>query len=147
MDVVAMRQRAPNSRALGRARLAKHKFFIMQSGFASVKRDSRTSVHGVLYDLALSDVRALDRYEEVGRGLYTKVVQPVLRDGAAAVRALVYIGNTFAEGRPAASYLNAILTGAKDNDLPDEYVAFLASFGAPDVGQATRWRAIKAKGS
>ena len=140
-----MRQRAPNSRPVGRARLARHKFFIMPSGFASVKRDAHADVHGVLFDLALSDVPALDRYEEVGRGLYTKTVQPVLRDGAAPVRALVYIGATLAEGKPTASYLQMILSGAKENSLPEDYIAFLAACGGVDAGQGTRWRAIKAR--
>jgi gamma-glutamylcyclotransferase (GGCT)/AIG2-like uncharacterized protein YtfP len=146
MDLAAMRQRTPNSRPVGRARLARHKFFIMQSGYASVKRDAHASVHGVLYDLALSDVPALDRYEEVGRGLYTKVTQPVLRDGAAAVRAIIYIGASLTEGKPAPAYLAAILTGARENGLPEDYIAFLASFGGAAAGEGPRWRAIKAKG-
>jgi gamma-glutamylcyclotransferase (GGCT)/AIG2-like uncharacterized protein YtfP len=145
MDANAMRQRAPNSRVLGRARLARHKFFIMKSGFASVKHDPHASVHGVLYDLALSDVPALDRYEEVGRRLYAKVVQPVLREGASPARALIYIGASTDEGKPAAGYLAAILAGAKDNGLPSDYIAFLASFGGAETGQGARWRAIKAK--
>ena len=49
MDPNAMRQRAPNSRVLGRARLVRHKFFIMKSGFASVRRDPHADVHGVLF--------------------------------------------------------------------------------------------------
>jgi gamma-glutamylcyclotransferase (GGCT)/AIG2-like uncharacterized protein YtfP len=146
MDPNAMRQRAPNSRVLGRARLVRHKFFIMKSGFASVRRDPHTDVHGVLFDLALSDVPALDRFEEVGRGLYTKVVQPVLREGAAAARALVYVGASTEEGKPTSAYLDTILTGAKEGGLPENYIAFLASFGGAQTGQGTRWRAIKAEG-
>jgi gamma-glutamylcyclotransferase (GGCT)/AIG2-like uncharacterized protein YtfP len=146
MDPNAMRQRAPNSRVLGRARLVRHKFFIMKSGFASVRRDPHADVHGVLFDLALSDVPALDRFEEVGRGLYTKVVQPVLREGAAAARALVYVGASTEEGKPTSAYLDTILTGAKEGRLPENYIAFLASFGGPQTGPGTRWRAIKAEG-
>jgi gamma-glutamylcyclotransferase (GGCT)/AIG2-like uncharacterized protein YtfP len=146
MDPDAMRQRAPNSRVLGRARLARHKFFIMKSGYASVRRDPHASVYGVLFDLALSDVPALDRFEEVGRGLYTKMTQPVLRDGASAVRALIYIGASSAEGKPTPGYLDNILTGARANGLPDDYVAFLASLGGnAGAEHGARWRAIKAK--
>lgn len=146
MDSAAMRLRAPNSRALGRARLVRHRFFIMKSGYASVRRDPHANVEGVLFDLALSDVPALDRFEEVGRGLYTKAVQPVLRDGAQPVRALVYIGAETAEGRPTADYLESILSGAKGQGLPQDYIAFLASFGGTETGQGVRWRAIRAKG-
>ncbi|MDR3407087.1 MAG: gamma-glutamylcyclotransferase [Methylovirgula sp.] len=146
MDSAAMRLRAPNSRALGRARLARHKFFIMKSGFASVKRDPHANVEGVLFDLALSDVPALDRFEEIGRGLYAKAVQPVLREGAQPVRALVYVGAETAEGKPTAAYLESILAGAKGQGLREDYIAFLASFGGVEAGQGVRWRAIRAKG-
>ena len=37
----------------------------MADGHATVVRDPNSETHGVLYDLALSDVPALDRYEEV----------------------------------------------------------------------------------
>jgi hypothetical protein len=126
--------------------LARHKFFIMKSGFASVKRDPHANVEGVLFDLALSDVPALDRFEEIGRGLYTKAVQPVLREGAQPVRALVYIGAEMAEGKPTAAYLESILAGAKGQGLREDYIAFLASFGGAEAGQGVRWRAIRAKG-
>lgn len=147
MDAAVMRLRAPNSRALGRARLVRHRFFIMKSGFASVRRDPHANVEGVLFDLALADVPALDRFEEVGRGLYTKALQPVLRAGASPVRALVYIGAEAAEGRPSAAYLDSVLAGAKGQGLPEDYIAFLASFGGGvEAGHGTRWRAIRTKG-
>ena len=81
MDAAAMARRCPGSRPLGPARLARHRFAILEAGYATVVRDSRASVHGILYDLALSDVPALDRYEDIARGLYRKVMQPVLRTG------------------------------------------------------------------
>ena len=92
MDAAAMRARCPKSRPLGRARLARHRFALMADGHATVVRDPNSETHGVLYDLALSDVPALDRYEEVSRGLYRKAIQPVLRADGSPARALVYIG-------------------------------------------------------
>jgi gamma-glutamylcyclotransferase (GGCT)/AIG2-like uncharacterized protein YtfP len=147
MGRAAMHLRCPNSRALGRARLARHKLFIMSAGYASVKCDPRADVHGVLYELALSDVPGLDRYEDVGRGLYNKVVQPVLREAGAPVRALVYVGRSQVEGRPSAAYLDAIIAAAKDWSLPDAYLSYLASLGgdAGESGVPRRWRAIQLK--
>lgn len=129
MDRQAMQVRCPGSHPLGRARLARHKFFIMGSGYASVKCDPRTDAHGVLYELALSDVPGLDRYEDIGRGLYRKAIQPVLRETGAPVRALVYIGAGQVEGKPSSAYLNAILAAARDWSLPAAYIARLASLG------------------
>jgi gamma-glutamylcyclotransferase (GGCT)/AIG2-like uncharacterized protein YtfP len=150
MDREAMRLRCPGSRALGRARLARHKFFIMGSGYASVKCDPRMDVHGVLYELALSDVPGLDRYEDVGRGLYKKVTQPVLRDAGSPVRALVYIGSSQVEGEPSDAYLNGIISAARDWALTDAYVSYLASVGKgvaeSDQTRSGRWRAIQPKG-
>jgi len=146
MNRAAMRLRCPSSRALGRARLARHKFFIMSAGYASVKCDPSADVHGVLYELALSDIPGLDRYEEVGRGLYNKVVQPVLREAGAPVRALVYVGRSRVEGKPSAAYLDAIIGAAKDWSLPDAYMSYLASFADRAAESDGRWRAIQLKG-
>ena len=128
MDVEAMRLRCPKSRALGRARLARHRFFIMSSGHASVQPDPRMDVHGALYDLALSDVQALDRYEETGRGLYSKLTQPVLRVDAAPVRALLYVGHDRAAGFARSGYIAEVIAAARGWNLPAAYITHLESF-------------------
>lgn len=150
MDCESMRRRCPQSRPLGRARLARHRFFIMSSGHGSVKRDTHMDVHGVLYDLALADIPALDRYEELGRGLYQKISQPVLRDGAAPVRALLYVGASAQEGVPQAAYLADLIAAAGDWDFPESYLNYLRALagraGIDNRGQASGWRAIRLKG-
>jgi gamma-glutamylcyclotransferase (GGCT)/AIG2-like uncharacterized protein YtfP len=147
MNRDAMLRRCPNSRPLGRARLARHKLFIMAPGYASVKCDPRTDAQGVLYELALSDVPGLDRYEDVGRGLYAKVTQPVLREAGTPVRALVYVGNSKSEGKPAPAYLHDIIAAAKDWGFPGAYISYLASLGdgTAEPDQSKR-RAIQLKG-
>ena len=75
MDVAAMRERCPRSTALGLARLPRHRFIITTDGYASVIRDPRESVHGVLWDCALGDIRTLDKFEELASGLYIKINQ------------------------------------------------------------------------
>ncbi len=131
MDAAAMRGRCPNAQALGRARLAGHRFFIMAEGFASIARDRNAEVHGVLYQLALSDIGPLDRYEEVGRGLYKKITQPVIRAAGGPVRALVYVGRGDQDGRPRPGYMESIVRAARDWALPPAYVAFLESLAKP----------------
>jgi gamma-glutamylcyclotransferase (GGCT)/AIG2-like uncharacterized protein YtfP len=149
MDRKAMALRCPGSRALGRARLAHHRFFIMGSGFASVKCDPRLDVHGALYELSLSDIPRLDRYEEIGRGLYSKAVQPVLRDAGAPVQTLIYIGSSQVEGKPAAAYLDAIIAAARNWALPDTYLSYLASLAdrAIEAKEGGGVRAVQLKGS
>ena len=98
MDAAAMAKRCPSGRALGPARLARHRFFIMAEGYASIARDRNAEVHGILYQLALSDIGPFDRYEEVERGLYVKMTQPILRANGGSTRALVYVGRSSQEG-------------------------------------------------
>lgn len=147
MDRQAMRLRCPKSSPLGLARLAKHRIFVMEDGYASIQTDAHAMVHGVLYDLALSDVASLDRYEEVARGLYRKVIQPVLRTGGAPVRALVYAGHSQAAGHPGTDYWAGILKAAGEWALPASYVSYLEALGGhQSVSPAVARRAIKLKG-
>jgi gamma-glutamylcyclotransferase (GGCT)/AIG2-like uncharacterized protein YtfP len=135
MDIADMARRCPASRPVGLARLARHRFAILQAGYATVVRDPSATVHGLLYDLALADVPALDRYEDIARGLYRKVLQPVLRKQAAPVLALVYIGAGPNRGQPRPGYMEGVIAAARAAGLPTPYLAFLATFTA---GNRTR---------
>ncbi len=130
MDVGAMGSRCPRSRPLGLARLARHRFLIMAEGYASVAPDPRSIVYGVLWDLALSDVRALDQFEDVSRGLYNKIQRPVLREPVGSAQALVYIGHWAQPGAPEPAYFASLIAAARGWRLPAGYVAFLESLGA-----------------
>jgi gamma-glutamylcyclotransferase (GGCT)/AIG2-like uncharacterized protein YtfP len=135
MDIAAMTRRCPASRPLGIARLARHRFAILQAGYATVVRDPSATVYGLLYDLALAEVPALDRYEDIARGLYRKLVLPVLRKEAGPVRALVYVGAGPADGQPRPGYMEGVIAAARAAGLPAPYLAFLATFTA---GNRTR---------
>ena len=148
MDKRAMLALCPASRPLGLARLAKHRIFVMEEGYASIRSDPRAFVHGLLYELAFSDVAALDRYEEISRGLYRKIMQPVLRTAGAPVRAMIYVGRNQSEATPKPDYWQAILTAAKDLELPRLYISALEALGggqAEELAPGAR-RAIKLKG-
>ncbi|SFK18851.1 AIG2-like family protein [Methylocapsa palsarum] len=126
-----MTRRCPHGLALGPARLARHRFFIMENGYASIARDANAVVHGVLYQLALSDMGPLDRYEEVHNGLYAKITQPVFREKGGPVRALIYVGRESRAGRPAKGYLEAVAAAARAANLPPPYIEFLERQAAP----------------
>ncbi len=128
MDLAAMAQRCPRSKPLGPARLVRHRFFIMETGWASVLADPRREVHGVLWDLALSDVRVLDQYEEVPTGLYRKIIQPVLRGAGASSRALVYMGGTTRAGAAMPGYMESLIEAARSWSFPENYLRELQAF-------------------
>lgn len=130
MDETALRGRCPRASLIGPASLARHRFVLMgRTGYANVQRDPAATVHGVLFDLALSDIPPLDRYEDVAHGLYAKAVQSVVRPAASARRALIYIGSDeTVGGRPPSGYMEGIVAAARSVPLPTSYVAVLETF-------------------
>lgn len=126
MDAAAMARRCPRARLLGRARLARWRFVVMPSGFVSVAPDPRAAVHGALWDVPVSDVKALDRYEQVAQGLYAKKILPVLREPFGASPALVYVGTAPAMGAAWPGYLAEIVSAAQALGLPPAYVGYLS---------------------
>lgn len=132
MDAGAMAARCPASRPIGPGRLHRHRFIIMREGYASVVREGRHTVFGVLWELALADVPALDRYEGVAGGLYIKASQPIATPGGVK-RALIYLGRSTAFGVPKPGYLDAVLAAAAAARLPGPYLRELRGWhhGAP----------------
>ena len=141
MDVGAMQSRCPEARVIGSARLAKHRFILMgRSGYATVRRDLTSTVHGVLFDLALSDIPALDRYEDVAHGLYRKAIQPVIPGAGASRQALIYLGTDETDGGiPPDDYMEGIVAAARAATLPVAYVAGLEAL-VPRASRASRFR-------
>ena len=136
MDRAAMAARCPASLPLETARLARHRFIIGREGYASVRRDPRGEVWGVLWDLALADMPALDRYESVATRLYAKVTQPVLT-GTGPRRALVYVACSTEAGLPRPGYLERIVESARERGFPARYIAEIAGW-LPQAGPASR---------
>jgi hypothetical protein len=124
MGIDAMARRCPRSKALGLARLERHRLAVMREGWLTVIRDTRSAVHGVLWDLALSDVAALDRHEALPQGLYTKETQPIIAERGPK-RAIVYFGTNAGPGVPRPAYIAEVLAAAKSWPLPAEGVAAL----------------------
>lgn len=120
MDAAAMAARCPASVLIGLGRLPRHRFIVMKEGYASVIRDPGREVWGVLWNLALADVPALDRYEGVAGGLYVKANQPIVAAGGAK-RALIYLGRSTAPGIPRPGYLESVLDAAAAAQLPQAY--------------------------
>ncbi|MGJ3265439.1 MAG: gamma-glutamylcyclotransferase family protein [Salinarimonas sp.] len=133
MDGAQMAARCPASRPVGTARLMRHRIVIMREGWASVARAPQGAVWGVLWELALRDVSALDRYESVHTGLYAKVVQPVLTERGAR-RALVYVGRAGEGGTPQPGYLESVVAAAEAAALPPSWLATLRALH-PDAAQ------------
>jgi hypothetical protein len=127
MDVAGMTERCPRAKPLGTARLVRHRLAIMREGWLTATRDPRGEVHGVLWELALSDMHALDRYEGLSAGLYAKSTQPVIGERGAK-RAIVYFGANSGPGVARADYIAGVLAAARHWKLPAATIAQLEAF-------------------
>ena len=127
MDLAAMARRCPATRLVGPARLMRHRFFVSGDGYASVMRDPRGTVWGLVWDLALADVPALDRYESLSTGLYVKAVQPVLTVRGPR-RAMVYLGRSLRPGAPKPGYMEGVVAAATAAGLPPDHVRSLRAW-------------------
>ncbi|KAA2238213.1 gamma-glutamylcyclotransferase [Salinarimonas soli] len=137
MDRAAMRARCPASKPLGPARLVRHRFMIMSEGYATVARDPRRAVWGLLWDLALADMPALDRFESLHTGLYAKLVQPVLTESGPR-KAVLYIARSHQPGPPRPGYMEGVLAAAREIGLPAEYLRELGVYAGETGGDAPR---------
>src|SRR4051794_36174318 len=124
MDQAAMLQRCPASKPVGIGRLMRHRFMIFDEGYATVVRDPQRAVWGMVWDLALADIPALDRYESLSTGLYTKVVQPVATEQGPR-RALVYVGRGAKPGTLRPGYMEGVIEAATHAGLPEDYIRSL----------------------
>ena len=127
MDIAAMARRCPRSRPLGPARLMRHRFFVMESGYASVQRHPGRLVHGLLWELSPRDAAALDVYEDVAHGLFIKRLPPVI-SARGARRALVYIGASTRPGAALPGYMENVLSAARELALPEAWLRELAAW-------------------
>ena len=124
MDVDAIARRCPRSQALGLARLERHRLAVMREGWLTAIRNPSSAVHGVLWDLALSDIPALDRHESLSQGLYVKLTQAVIAERGPK-RAIVYIGANSGPGAARPAYIAEVLAAARSWPLPAEAVEAL----------------------
>jgi hypothetical protein len=142
MDRDAMSARCPASKPLGVGRLMRHRFIIFSGGYASVARQPAGTVWGLLWDLSLSDMPALDRYESLSTGLYAKVIQPIVTE-AGPRRAVVYVGRDAEAGLPKPGYMEGIVEAAQNLGLPPSYIADLNRWNPSASGPAAPRPAIR----
>jgi cation transport regulator ChaC len=141
-----MRQRCPDHELIGKAVIKGYELCFPRSspirncGVAGLREKDGAEVWGVVYRLHDEDLAALDRREgydpakpaHVNR--YNRVKVRVLMDGEMH-DCLTYLARA-EPGRhvPNAEYMAAIITGAEENGLPEEYVAALKKIPGSSPG-------------
>jgi hypothetical protein len=117
----------------------------MREGWLTVTQDPRSAVHGVLWDLALADIPALDRYEGMARGLYAKLTQPVVAKRGVR-QAIVYVGANAGPGAARPDYIADVVAAARSWPLPAEAVEALERIAALGARQPAGSRNVSGLG-
>ena len=124
MAPAGMEERCTAPTVLGVATVPGHQFRIAKRGYATLVPDPGSTVYGLLWSLSDADFAALDQYEGVPAGHYTRTTIPV-QFGGKPLEAQVYLATDPARGRPRPGYLETVVQAARDLCLPAEYIAVL----------------------
>jgi len=119
-----------------------------ERGVANLVVDFACTTHGVLHLISNEEFATLDRTEGVHNGYYTRVSVTVMDRDGHHVEAWTYVSNHGVAGRkPSERYLNLLLEGAREHELPADYIRTLEAFDlavderlktAGDVPKATK---------
>lgn len=97
-----------------------------ERGVANILVDPASEVWGVAYHISTEEFDRLDRTEGVPFGLYRRVAIELITPEHERIAAFTYQSTVSAPGRkPSARYMGLLLTGARENSLPVEYLRYL----------------------
>ena len=131
MSSEEMQAWCPGARFIATARLPHHRLDFTrysrkrQGGVADVVPAKGQEVWGVLYELDAGDLVALDRKEGVPNA-YTRAYVDIAPVSGETARALIYtVVDKATTEAPSREYLGIMLKGARERDLPADYLAML----------------------
>jgi len=129
-----MENRCPGNKPLCRAVLKNYR--LMFKSVADIEEAVNHNVHGALYEITKEHLRSLDRFEGYPR-LYIRNTVPVITEDGREVNAVVYQMNDRNQySRPYRGYLNTILSGCQQWQLPEEYIQYIVTRATePDFGE------------
>ncbi|MFZ0694831.1 MAG: gamma-glutamylcyclotransferase family protein, partial [Alphaproteobacteria bacterium] len=131
MAVRDMRSRCPGAKRLGTAKLRNFRFRINRDGHATVVPDARKTVFGALWRLTVRDLRALDAFEEIDRGIYIRTRVDVRPPRGGTIPAIIYLAANAEPGRPQRRYIRGIVESARNLKFPAAYRRELSQWEAP----------------
>ena len=92
--------------------------------YATIIPAPNTMVYGVAYRCSLYAMERLDEAEGVSENCYRRETVHVTTNSKKILTCIAYVGESFEtkESKPSSGYLNEILTGATEHQLPTEYI-------------------------
>jgi hypothetical protein len=136
MSRAQMGARCPGARPVGIATLKHWRFIIGVEGHGSIAPWPGAIVYGVLWRVGAREVAAINAYENVASGLYTRRIIAV-RHRASLLPVLAYVLRRHGEGRPRPGYVHLVVEAARDWELPEQYVDALQRW-SPSGWRGTR---------
>lgn len=114
-------------------RLAFRKALTGQDVYATIVPTPGAIVHGVAYRCSPRSMAQLDLFEGVAENCYRRESVQVATQANDILECIVYIGEAFSaeDSVPSSSYLNLILTGAKEHQLPPDYIESIQEMAKP----------------
>lgn len=100
---------------------------LLEPSFANIKPSKDNSVFGVLYNMTRREMNMLNTLE--GGGAYQNLELEVIgENGARRVAHVFWTPNTgITHLFPSKRYISVLVTGAKEHNLPHEWIRFLQS--------------------
>lgn len=139
--------RIPSVKAIGVARLECHKLCFHKKGRdGSAKCDivltsnHEDVVYGVIFEIADSVKQKLDRYEGNGRGYAEKQVHVTTEDGRILQAMTYYALRIDTTLKPYHWYKEHVLIGARENELPAEYIKMIEAVDSCRDSNLSRYR-------
>ncbi len=153
MSLLRLRERVPSAEKLGAFTLKAHQlcFHKKSNKDGSAKCDAfKTNniddvVIGALFEISEHEKDALDKAEGLGFGYDEKIVN-VQNDSGDVFEAFTYYAtNIDSSLQPYSWYLNHVVIGARETNVPSQYLAVIESTNSkedPDRKRDTEQRAI-----
>jgi len=138
MQTAHMQRQCPGCRLVGRACLHDHRLVFSRwwaawggGGVADIQPSAEHVVEGVVWEITPAHREALDRFEDYPTSYTRKDVTVETSDGW-PMAAFAYVAHQEGGYRPARTYLQHIIDGAKEQGLSPDYQAFLEAIPTED---------------
>ncbi|WP_041451207.1 gamma-glutamylcyclotransferase [Hoyosella subflava] len=143
MDPEQMLSRAPHSPMAGTGWLYGWRLTFggddigWEGALATVVEDPSSRVFVVLYDVTHEDESSMDRWEGAEMGIHRKLRVRVDINGSEPALAWLYVLDAYEGGLPSARYLGVMADAAEKAGAPAEYVRWIRTREARNVGPGT----------
>ncbi len=125
---------ASSSACLSDYQLAFRKVLVGEEVYATIVPAQGKVVQGVTYLCSPHAMAQLDVAEGVAENCYRRELVQVTAQTGEILNCIAYIGEKFSSETavPSANYLNAILTGAAEHQLPTDYIERIKTIAKGD---------------